>query len=126
MMTKIKKVRGRVISGIGKGRYYVKQNPYFSLFKSLLGADPFLGTLNVLVEDGNLQIDELPHRFKPSTFGEIKYSLGRLGRLKILILRPMRSIHPESVFEIVASINLRKKLNLRDGDVIEFLVEVSD
>jgi len=125
-MTRVKKIRGRVISGIGKGRYYVKQRPYFALFKSLLGAEPYLGTLNIYVEDGLLKIDEMPHSFKPNEFGEIKYSLGTLKGLKILILRPIRSIHPENVFEIVAPVKLRDKLRLKDGDEVEFLIQVSD
>ncbi len=125
-MTKIKKIRGKVISGVGKGKYYVKQKPYFALFKSLLGAEPYLGTLNVHIQDGILKIDELPHSFKPNEFGEIKYSLGDLNGLKILILRPIKSIHPENVFEIVAPIKLRDKFRLNDGDEIEFLVQVSD
>lgn len=125
-MSKIKKIKGKVVSGIGKGKYYVKQRPYFTLFKSLLGAEPYLGTLNIYIEDGLLKINEMPHSFKPNEFGEIRYSLGTLKDLKILILRPIKSIHPENVFEIVAPVRLRDKLKLKDGDEIEFLIQVID
>jgi len=125
-MPKVKKVCGRVMSGVGKGRYYVKQKPYFTLFKSLLNHEPYLGTLNIEVSDGELRISDLPHRFKPCEFGEIKYALGEIGDLKILVLRPVKSIHPENVFEIVAPINLREHFRLRDGDKIEFKIYIAE
>ncbi len=125
-MSKVRriKVRGRVISGVGKGKYYVSLRPYYALFSSILSAPPFLGTLNVTVENGVLNINNLPHTFCPSGYGEIKYALGELRGTKILVLRPCKSVHPQNVFEIVAPIEIRKWLRLRDGDEIEFDVYI--
>ena len=124
-MTFIKKVKGKVISGVGKGKFYVLKKPYFSLFKSLLNAKPYPGTLNVVISDGQLTIEELPHRFKPSEYGEIRYTLGEFSGIKIVVLRPCKSVHPKNVFEIVAPVRLRDALNIMDGENIEFEIIVS-
>jgi len=125
-MTRAIKIKGRVLSGVGKGAYYVKLKPYYSLFKSLLEKAPYPGTLNVRVEDGRLNMKDLPHRFKPNEFGEVRYALGEICGIKILILRPCKSIHPENIFEIVAPVKLRDMLRLQDGETIEFTIYLPD
>ena len=42
--------RGRIVSGIGEGRYYTEQKGYVSQFKEKLGFTPYPGTLNVEIE----------------------------------------------------------------------------
>ena len=43
-------IKGKVISGMGEGRYYTEQDGYIQQFKEKLGFIPFPGTLNVEIE----------------------------------------------------------------------------
>ena len=51
-------VKGKVFSGIGKGRYYVGHEEYQKRFRERLGYSPYPGTLNVKIEDGKM-VEEL-------------------------------------------------------------------
>ena len=124
-MAEKKKITGKIVSGIGRGAFYVRQKPYFTLFRELLDGDPFPGTLNVVIADSELKFEDLPHYFKPKEFGDIKYAIGEIKDTKILVVRPCKSVHPDNVFEIIAPIKLREKYNFSDGDQITFSVLVS-
>jgi riboflavin kinase len=74
--------KGRVVSGMGEGRYYTEQDGYVTQFKQKLGFIPYPGTLNVEIEyiDRNklrllknhsaIHIDEF--QTKNRTFGGVK------------------------------------------------------
>jgi len=50
---KIKQVifKGKIVSGMGEGSYYMSLNGYKKQFKEKLGYEPFPGTLNLRLED---------------------------------------------------------------------------
>jgi len=110
-----------VTSGVGKGAYYVTRPQYLNFFKKVLKAHPFPGTLNVII-DGKKTSEILPHTYTPMEYGTIRYATGKIGEIPIVVIRPQKSVHPENVIEIVAPINLRKKLKLTDGSEIEFQI----
>jgi len=124
--------KGRVASGLGEGRKYISLPIYYILLTEILGSNPFLGTLNV----------EMPASFRdvmrsctPSQiknvvmegheFGGFYYWLGRIRKqcgsswIKCLLVRPHKSRHSVNVIEVVAEVDLRRTLDLRDGDIVE-------
>ncbi|MFA4640186.1 DUF120 domain-containing protein [Pyrococcus kukulkanii] len=116
---------GEVVSGIGEGAYYVQQ--YAPLIREYLGFDPYPGTLNVKVIFPKTIFDALctsrpiiiPGFMKDGrTFGDVRAYKVRIDGIEGAIVIPSRTIHPPKIAEIIAPVNLRKALNLKDGDRI--------
>ncbi|ASJ16647.1 riboflavin kinase [Thermococcus chitonophagus] len=116
---------GEVVSGIGEGAYYVQQ--YAPLIREYLGFDPYPGTLNVKVIFPKTIFDALcnarpiiiPGFVKDGrTFGDVRAYRVRIDGIEGAIVIPSRTIHPPKIAEIIAPVNLRKTLNLKDGDRI--------
>jgi riboflavin kinase len=122
-------IRGRVMSGVGEGRYYVSLEGYRKQFKEKLGFDPYPGTLNLKLpkEQAYLRrrIDEeegiMIHGFRTEdrTFGEVKAFRCRVADFEGAIVLPQRTHYPKDVLEVISPVKLREKLNLKDGDFIE-------
>jgi len=116
---------GEVVSGIGEGAYYVRQ--YAPLIREYLGFDPYPGTLNVRVIFPKTIFDALcnvrpiiiPGFTKEGrTFGDVRAYRVKIDNIEGAIVIPSRTIHPPKIAEIIAPVNLRKTLNLKDGDRI--------
>jgi riboflavin kinase len=124
-------LRGSVVSGLGEGRYYIEQNGYRDQFRELLDMDPYVGTLNIRLtgEDrGKVQLlrraTGIPLRgFTQGsrTFGAVKAFNAILGDLRCAVVMPQRSHHMDTI-EIISEHQLRKLLDIRDGDVVELQV----
>jgi len=114
---------GEVVSGLGEGAYYVRQ--YAPLIREYLGFEPYPGTLNVRVLFPKTVFDALcnarpviiPGFTKEGrTFGDVKAYRVRIDNIEGAIVIPSRTVHPPKIAEIVAPVNLRERLKLRDGD----------
>lgn len=124
---------GRVISGIGEGRYYTEQNGYMSQFKDKLGFIPYPGTLNVeinyiernklrLLKDYNtITVEEF--RDKNRTFGGVRCFNAEINGVKGAIVLPVRS-HYSNILEFISPFYLREKLNLKDGDEVKVITHL--
>lgn len=122
---------GRVVSGIGEGRYYTGQSGYVDQFKDKLGFVPFPGTLNVEIEQiernklrllkncSAIDVDEF--KTKNRTFGGVRCFRAKINGIKSAIVLPLRS-HYSNILEFVSPDYLRKKLNLRDGDEVKIVI----
>ncbi|MEO2152466.1 MAG: DUF120 domain-containing protein [Thermococcus sp.] len=120
---------GEVVSGLGEGAYYVRQ--YAPLIREYLGFEPYPGTLNVRVLFPKTVFDALCNA-RPviipgftregRTFGDVKAYRVRIDGVEGAIVIPSRTVHPPKIAEIVAPVNLRKKLGLNDGDRIRIEV----
>ncbi len=117
-------IRGRVVAGLGEGKYYISRDGYMKAFDRLLGFTPFPGTLNVEVEplhrdkmlelkemDG-LQIDQFVSEGR--TFGAVKCFPATIDDVDAAAIIPIRS-HHTNVLEIISPHHLREKLDLKDG-----------
>ncbi|WP_456421651.1 DUF120 domain-containing protein [Thermococcus sp.] len=120
---------GEVVSGLGEGAYYVRQ--YAPLIREYLGFEPYPGTLNVRVLFPKTVFDALcnarpviiPGFTKEGrTFGDVKAYRVRIDNIEGAIVIPSRTVHPPKIAEIVAPVNLRERLKLRDGDRIRIEV----
>lgn len=123
--------KGKVVSGMGEGRYYTEQSGYVNQFKKKLGFVPFPGTLNVEIEHvernklrllknySAIIIDEF--KTKNRTFGGVRCFHARIDSIEGAIVLPLRS-HYSNILEFISLDYLRKKLNLRDGDEVKIVI----
>ncbi|RZN65115.1 MAG: DUF120 domain-containing protein [Candidatus Methanoliparum thermophilum] len=130
-------IKGEVFTGLGEGQYYLSQEGYKKQIKEILGFDPYPGTLNLKIYgDEILKRKELngvdgiiikPFKSEERSFGGgicYKATIKKDGDLvEGAIIRPERTHHPEDLLELIASINLRKRLNLKDGDIVEVIYD---
>jgi riboflavin kinase len=119
--------KGRVVSGLGEGRYYTEQTGYIEQFKNKLGFVPYPGTLNVEIEfiernkfrllknQKAIIIDEFQTRNR--TFGGVRCFKANISGVDGAIVLPLRS-HYSNVLEFISQSFLREKLNLTDGDEV--------
>jgi riboflavin kinase, archaea type len=126
--------KGRVFSGMGKGRYYVGHPEYQRRFKERLGYAPYAGTLNVKLEDPAVVERLKDLRSKDGTkvqgftlggesFSPLTCFDGELAGERITLLFIDVTYYNESVAELISPTYLRGKLGLRDGDEVSFTVD---
>ena len=119
-------LEGEVTSGLGKGKYYMSKKVYQEAFNEKLGFKPFPGTLNLKVNEKKRK--KFEENGKTLKLREIYEDEKRLSNVDITpckingvecgILKLEFTEHPESIAEIVAPIELRKRFNLKDEDRI--------
>jgi len=122
---------GKVVSGLGEGRYYTEQNGYVEQFKEKLGFVPYPGTLNVeimYVERNKLRllknhtaiiIDEF--KTKNRSFGGVRCFHATINNTEGAIVLPIRS-HYSNILEFISKDFLRDKLSLEDGDEVKIMI----
>ena len=126
-------IQGIVSTGLGEGQYYVTQDGYSRQFEKKLGFKPYKGTLNITAEE--VEIQKLAsvssgsfitiNGFKAGgrSFGKVKCLLASIRDVKCAIVIPKRSHHSD-VIEVLAKLQLRRSLNLTDGDTVELVVSI--
>lgn len=123
------RVEGEVFSGLGEGAYYVSQPGYRRQFVEKLGFEPFPGTLNLRVKGEDLEKILLLKRCPAvpiEGFIDGGRSFGPAGCYKAVleggiegaVVVAMRGHYGDDVLEVIAPVNLRKALNLKDGDKV--------
>lgn len=119
--------KGKLVSGFKEGSYYMSQENYKKEFKKNLGYEPWPGTLNIEIENSidlkNLKSIEI-QGFKENekTFGSLEcYQCWIIGKEELFthLIAPKINKHPKNVIEIISPVNLKKTLNLKDGDTIQ-------
>jgi len=123
--------KGKVISGLGEGRYYTEQDGYIEQFREKLGFAPYPGTLNVEIEyiernklrllKNSKAIDILEFKTKNRTFGSVRCFRAEINGLDGAIVLPMRT-HYSNVLEFISPEHLRKKLNIEDGNEVKIVI----
>jgi riboflavin kinase len=126
---KVVRLEGKVFSGTGEGSKYIRLAWVKKQIEKKLGFTPYVGTLNVRLDDENiLQKRALTKRPAMEIVPAAGYCRGKLFRALLAedaeaaVVVPEVPDYPENVLEIVSSENLRKKLQLNDGDKIEIRV----
>lgn len=120
---KTRELEGKVSLGFGEGRYYVSQEPYLGQFKKLLGFRPYLGTLNIVVEQEKLEkflLNSKPifiegFSTKERSFGNLKAFKIKIFNANGAIIIPERTKHQKNTIEIISPVFLRKKFSLKEG-----------
>jgi riboflavin kinase len=111
--------KGKVVSGMGEGRYYTEQIGYSKQFKEKLGFMPYPGTLNVEIEliernklrllkkHNSINIEEF--KTKNRTFGGVQCFRAVINGKEGAIVLPFRS-HYSNILEFISPIYLRQEL----------------
>lgn len=123
--------KGKIVSGMGEGRYYTEQKGYLNQFKEKLGFVPYPGTLNVEIEfleknklrllrnQKSINIEEFESENR--TFGGARCFHAEINGVPGAIVLPLRS-HYSNVLEFISPDFLRKKLKLKDEDMIDIII----
>ncbi len=127
-------LEGRVFTGIGEGAYYVSHPLYEEQFAKKLGFKPYPGTLNIrltpesmknrkkLESMKGIQIEGFVN--KDRSYGSVKCFKALInGSVEGGVLLIERTHYGPDVVEIIAPVNLRERLRLKDGDLVR--VEVT-
>lgn len=117
---------GRVTSGAGQASCFLSQEGYRKRFLHHLGFIPFPGTLNVLME---APLPDSEKAFLIEGFFEGERSFGgclcrriTINGLDAAVVKPERSRYPPELVEVMAPVQLRRALGLRDGDAVEIIL----
>lgn len=121
--------KGRVFTGLGEGAYYMSLEGYRRQFKEKLGFEPFPGTLNLRLESrtDRIQLEEL--KAKPGTrvegftdgartYGALRFFPSLVEDERGAILAIDRTHYDISVLEVIAPVNLREALGVKDGSLV--------
>ena len=132
-------IPGKVVTGLGEGRYYLSREGYRKEFNRLLGFDPYPGTLNVDVDplhrEKVAEVKDLEGllvaEFKSEgrTFGAVKVfpaqiSTGQGPAIECAVIFPVRSHHVNAI-EIISPHGLREKLGLVDGQHVDVRLDLT-
>ena len=130
-------LKGKVISGMGEGAYYMSLKGYTKQFKSKIGYVPFPGTLNVKLDkkeyteavrqfealDGNI-IEGFSDGQR--TYGWVKCFDAKLNHsIDCQLIRLERTHHDTSIVELISKTNLRKSSKITDGSTVTITVPIN-
>ncbi len=118
---------GHVMSGFGEGGYYMKMEGYKKQFKEKVGFSPYPGTLNLKLKNQTdirtrQEFAKLPgitiEGFKKDgrSFGSVKCFKAHIEGVNGAVVMPARTHHAGDTLEVISDIQIRNKLNLKDGD----------
>ncbi|HLC66113.1 MAG TPA: DUF120 domain-containing protein [Candidatus Nanoarchaeia archaeon] len=119
-------ISGMVKTGLGEGAYYMAQEGYRRQFERKLGYKPFAGTLNLTVEKkvGDSVYADLTFfaiegfSAKGRTFGGLRAKRCTISangkKMEGALIIPDRTSHGAETIEVIAPINLRQKLKLKE------------
>jgi riboflavin kinase len=123
-------IEGKVVKGLGEGRYYLSLDGYRKQIKELLGFEPYPGTLNIDVMD-SWDREQLVHldpvvikgfKGKDRSYGDLFAYRCRLEGHECALIVPLRTHHGPKTLELACSFNIRKKLGKKDGDKVKVAV----
>jgi len=123
--------KGRIVSGLGEGRYYTEQDGYVKQFKENFKFVPYPGTLNVEIEPveknklkflrKNPAIDIDGFETENRSFGAVRCFNAEINGEKGAIVLPARG-HYSNVLEFISPHFLREKLDLKDDDIVDVVI----
>ena len=125
------RIRGFVASGKGIGRNFVELEWVQKQFKEKLGFKPYPGTLNLILTSGEAEKRKKLEKLEGIVITPkkgyckakcFKAKIEGLDEPKAAVILPLVSNYPENLIEIISLLNLREKLDLKDGDSLEIMV----
>jgi riboflavin kinase len=123
-------IKGQIISGMGKGTYFMSQEIYIKQFQEKLHFKPYVGTLNVKLEKNrknpliNISKEKFSLILGKGKFGDVKFIKAVLNHDTAgALVFPAKTEHTEDVLEFISNKNLRGSLKLKDGDIVSITIE---
>ena len=122
----VKILSGKIITGLGEGQYYISLEGYRTQFREKLGFDPYPGTLNVKLDPLSIELRKrISANVTISGFTDQNRTFGsgtcfnvKISDIKGAVITPERTHYPEDIIEVIAPVNLRQHLNVRDGSTV--------
>ncbi|MFI5383168.1 MAG: winged helix-turn-helix domain-containing protein/riboflavin kinase [Methanosarcina thermophila] len=129
----ILELEGKVLKGLGEGKYYVNIPGYRKQFEEKLHFSPFPGTLNVQLTENSSILQNILYEMPAiqvegfsdgeRTFGGGKCYPVVVGGIEAAVIAPERTHYPSDLIEIIAPVKLRDALELNDGDRVVIQVK---
>ena len=117
---------GTITSGLGKGAVFLSIDHYKYNIMEKLGFNPYPGTLNLEAGKGQqIQLRAItPIRIESFKKNGKAYGGASCYKIKInsidaAIIVPDLTEHGEDMMEIIAPVNLKSKLKVKDGDTVK-------
>lgn len=132
-------IKGLVTKGLGEGAYYMSIPEYKEVLSKALGFKPYPGTLNIKIYNRYVPLRKVLEKYgKPITTGFRKNSeeFGGVSFLRAKIVNDSgyeeactvlfieKTKHGPEIIEVIAPVNLREKLNLRDGSEVKLIIHL--
>ena len=114
-----------IIRGLGEGAYFMSMQHYQKEIKKKLGFNAYPGTLNLKVD--KTQMDLLKnlapikingYKSGDKIFGGASCYKAKIKRIDGSIIVPDLTKH-KNVIEFIASVHIKSKLNLKEGDKVK-------
>jgi riboflavin kinase len=123
------KIKTVLVSGVGEGKFFLQLRGYKKQFEQLYGFKPYPGTLNLkatqnVFERFKLFPSKVVNGFRTGgrSYGLVLTYKARMTwdkqSFECVAIFPEISRYGDDIVELIAPINLRKKMQLSDGDVI--------
>ncbi len=118
-------LRGEVFSGSGEGSRYMAIDWVKGQMEEKLGFKLFPGTLNVKLTEESVNVRKLLKKevgfevLPVSGYCHGRFFKAAINGVECAVIVPDVLSYPENVAEVVAPINLREKLSLADGSMVE-------
>ena len=123
-------LRGIVFSGHGEGEKFVALSWVRVQVEEKVGFKPYPGTLNLKLSQRSLHVRKKLEQAVSSRICPPKgycsgiVSAASIGNLKAAIIIPEMKDYPEDVLEIIAPVNLRDFLVVKDGDEVVVRIKI--
>jgi riboflavin kinase len=124
-------IKGEVITGRGEGERFIKLPWVKRQIAEKLGFAPFHGTLNIRLSEQDTKLRKQLGKANSINIQPVaSFSPGRCykaylpSNIECAIVVPEVPKYPADIIEIVAAINLREKLQLKDGDVVNIKIPI--
>ena len=136
--TKKVELKGTIFSGLGEGAYYISLPGYSKQFESKLGFRPHPGTLNIRLASSierSIRSDlEVSKGIHIEGFSDGKRTFGGAECFRALlnfqihcaVLFIERTSHDDSVVEVIAPVNVRKALKLKEESQVTLEVYLDE
>ncbi len=125
------RLSGKVSSGHGEGEKFIKLPWVKKQMETKLGFTPHLGTLNIRLSDEGVKLKRLLKKAKSIEICPVNgfcrgdcFKAYLTNNLECAVVIPEVANYPKDLLEVVAPVNLREKLQLKDGDVVEVKIVI--
>ncbi|MBD3398689.1 DUF120 domain-containing protein [Candidatus Micrarchaeota archaeon] len=119
---------GKIVKGSDEGKYYVSLPQYKGKIKDAIGFAPFPGTLNIELDDSQIETRMALREHKPiviegfkskgRSFGPAELYPCTIGGYSGALIFPFRSHHGLRILEIISPYDLTEKLPISTGSKI--------
>ena len=125
-------MRGRIVKGLGEGRFYLSLAGYRKAIKETLGFVPFPGTLNIEIDSKHMAARQQLRRMEPfvihgfkdkeRVYGDLFAYRCSIDSLECAIIIPLRTHHGPDLIEIIWPPQHQGALGKKDGDIARVIV----